>query len=158
MVYSLTGLHLTEQFEGCKLSAYQDSKGVWTIGYGHTAGVYPGMTCTLLQAEAWLQADIEWAQSRVSADVHVPLTQPENDSLVDFVFNAGTGNFEHSTLLKLINVGDMAHAADEFAKWNKAGGLVVAGLLRRRLAERVEWATGPTSPARLVCQAFQPTL
>jgi lysozyme len=140
MLYSLSGLHLTERFEGCKLVAYQDSKGVWTIGYGHTAGVRPGMTCTQAQAEAWLQQDIAWAAGRVNADVHVPLSQNEFDSLVDFVFNCGTGNFEHSTLLKLINKDDLTDAANEFAKWDEAGGTVIAGLLRRRMAEEVEWA------------------
>lgn len=137
--YSLSGLHLTEQFEGCKLVAYQDVKGVWTIGYGHTAGVYPGETCTQAQAETWLQEDIDWAVSRVNQDVHVPLTQPAFDALVDFVFNCGTGNFEHSTLLKLINTGNMTAAADEFEKWDKSGGQVVAGLLRRRLSEKAEF-------------------
>jgi len=139
MEYSRIGLHLTEQFEGCKLKAYQDSKGIWTIGYGHTAGVVPGLTCTQEIADAWLQQDIKWAEAIVNHDVKVPLTQDEFDALVDFVFNCGTGNFEHSTLLKLVNDGQFAEAAQEFQKWDRAGGLIVAGLLRRRLAEMAEW-------------------
>jgi lysozyme len=139
MQYSKSGLHLTEQFEGCKLVAYPDSKGVPTIGWGHTAGVHLGMTCTQAQAEIWLQEDIAWAASRVNADVHVPLTQPEYDALVDFTFNCGCGNFEHSTLLKLINKNDLTDAANEFEKWDKCGGVVVAGLLRRRMAEKAEF-------------------
>lgn len=135
MTYSKDGLYLTEQFEGCRLKAYQDSGLVWTIGYGHTRGVVPGMTCTQEQAEQWLAEDIAWAVGRVNEDVHVPLTQGEFDALVDFVFNCGAGNFEHSTLLKLVNAGDMEHAALEFERWDRAGGTVVAGLLRRRQTE-----------------------
>ena len=140
MTYSLSGLHLTEQFEGCKLTAYPDVKGVLTIGYGHIAGVHVGMTCTQTQAEAWLQQDIQWASDRVNVEVHISLTQPEFDSLVDFVFNCGCGNFDNSTLLKLINKDDLTDAANEFDKWDEAGGKVVAGLLRRRQAEAAMFA------------------
>jgi lysozyme len=139
MEYSKQGLQLTEQFEGVRLTAYPDVRGVWTIGYGHTAGVTPGLTCTQAQAEAWLSADVAWAVSVVNRDVHVPLTQGEFDALVDFVFNAGAGNFEHSTLLKLINKDDLTDAVREFDKWDEAGGKVVAGLLRRRMAESAEF-------------------
>lgn len=139
--YSESGLHLTEQFEGCKLAAYQDVKGIWTIGYGHTRGVYPGLTCTQQQAEQWLAEDIAWAESEVKRLVHVPLTQREFDACVDFTFNCGAGNFDHSTLLQLLNKGDMVDAANEFEKWDKCGGKVVAGLLRRRLAEKQEFQT-----------------
>lgn len=141
MTYSKYGLHMTEQFEGCKLKAYQDVKGIWTIGYGHTAGVHSGMTCTQAEADTWLQQDIQWAAGRVNADVHVQLTQGEFDALVDFVFNAGVGNFEHSTLLKLVNAEDLNDAASQFAKWDEAGGEVVAGLLRRRMAEAAEFVS-----------------
>lgn len=142
MTYSKDGLHLTEQFEGCKLEAYQDSRGIWTIGYGHTAGVHAGATCTQQQAEQWLAEDIAWAASEVNKLVHVLLTQAEFDALVDFVFNCGAGNFDHSTLLALVNKGDMKDAANEFEKWDRSGGKVVAGLLRRRDAERVMFLTG----------------
>src|SRR5258708_6178734 len=138
-VYSSNGMHLTEQFEGDRLTAYQDSKGVWTIGYGHTRGVVPGMTCTQQQADRWLAEDIAWAESEVNKLVHVPLTQQQFDALVDFTFNCGSGNFDHSTLLKLVNAGDMEHAALEFEKWDRCGGKEVAGLLRRRKAEEAEF-------------------
>jgi lysozyme len=143
--YSKTGLHLTESFEGCKLTAYQDIRkglGVWTIGYGHTAGVRPGMTCTLAQAEAWLAEDVAWAALAVNRLVHVPLSQAEFDALTDFTFNVGCGNFAHSTLLRLLNRDDRDHiqaAAAEFDRWDKDGGKVVAGLLRRRKAEETEF-------------------
>ena len=101
MKYSKAGLALTESFEGCRLQAYQDSKGVWTIGYGHTAGVHSGMTGTQDLANQWLAQDVQWAESAVNANVHVALTQPEFDALVDFVFNAGSGNFRASWRVKL---------------------------------------------------------
>ncbi|VVB51679.1 Phage lysozyme [uncultured archaeon] len=139
MQYSKSGLQLTESFEGCKLVAYQDSVGRWTIGFGHTAGVQPGDTCTLEQAEAMLAADTAWAQAFVNHIVKMQLTQGEFDALVDFTFNLGSGNFSHSTLLTLVNQGNFSAAANEFQKWDKAGGVVVAGLLRRRVAEQNEF-------------------
>jgi lysozyme len=135
-----TGLMLTEQFEGCSLTAYQDVKGVWTIGYGHTAGVTPGMTCTQEQAAEWLQADIQWAATTVSNLVLVPLTQNEFNALVDFVFNVGSGNFSGSTMLVLLNQGDYAGAAAQFQRWDLAGGQVIQGLLNRRIAEENEFS------------------
>lgn len=141
MIYSKTGLHLTERFEGCRLVAYQDSRGIWTIGYGHTAGVHAGMTCSPPQAEAWLLSDVAWAEREVNRLVHVPLTQSEFDSLVDFTFNCGAGNFEHSSLLRLLNEHDLARAAEEFEKWDRAGGVPLPGLLRRRKAEAAEFLT-----------------
>lgn len=135
MTYSEDGLHLTEQFEGCKLDAYQDSVGVATIGYGHTRNVTMGMTCTQEQAEQWLQEDVQSAADAVNRLVTVELTQQEFDALVDFTFNLGAGNLQSSTLLRLLNSGDYTGAAAEFQKWDKAGGQVLAGLLRRRQAE-----------------------
>ncbi|WP_321921725.1 lysozyme [Burkholderia sp. BCC1998] len=139
MNYSLTGKQLTEQFEGCELTAYQDQVGVWTIGYGHTAGVAPGMTCTQDQAAAWLDQDVQWAVNVVNHAVTVPVTQGEFDAMVDFVFNLGSGNFESSTLLKLLNSGNYDGAAAQFPRWDLAGGKVSAGLLRRRMAEQAEF-------------------
>jgi lysozyme len=135
MEYSLDGLHLTESFEGCRLDAYLDSVGVPTIGYGHTHGVTLGMTCTQDQAEQWLQQDIQVAAEAVNRMVTVTLTQQEFDALVDFTFNLGTGSLQKSTLLRLLNAGDYKGAATEFDKWDKAGGKVMAGLLRRRQSE-----------------------
>jgi lysozyme len=137
MRYSKTGLSLTEKFEGCRLSAYQDQVGVWTIGYGHTRNVHKGDTCTQEQAEQWLLADIALAEDDVNTHVLLPeLTQGEFDALVDFAFNLGCDALNKSTLLRLLNHNDKAHAALEFEKWDHAGGKVVAGLLRRRLEEK----------------------
>ena len=136
MVYSLDGLHLTESFEGCKLVAYRDVKGVLTIGYGHTGvEVFPGMTITQAEAENFLASDIIWASNFVNRNVTVPLTQHQFDALVDLTFNIGVGNFLHSTLLKLINAGAPASAALQFASWCQSGGKYIAGLARRRKAE-----------------------
>lgn len=143
MTYSKTGIQLTEQFEGCRLTAYQDQVGRWTIGYGHTAGVKPGDTCSMQQAEVMLYADIAWAVTFVNHVVTIPsLTQGEFDALVDFTFNLGSGSLQHSSLLSLVNQGNFEAAAQEFDKWDHAGGQVVAGLLRRRQAEENEFNGG----------------
>jgi lysozyme len=98
-----------------------------------------GLSCTQAVADAWLQQDIKWAEARVNTDVTVTLTQGEFAACVDFVFNCGTGNFEHSTLLKLNNADDLSDAVKQFEAWNKCDGSVVAGLLRRRAAETAEF-------------------
>lgn len=139
LTYSRDGLHLTEQFEGCRLVAYQDVKGVWTIGYGHTRGVYPGQTITQAQAEAFLLEDVQAAAAAVNRLVTVQLTQHEFDALVDFVFNAGATAFSTSTLLRRLNASSFVAAANEFERWDMCGGQHVAGLLRRRLAEKAEF-------------------
>lgn len=127
---------LEEEFEGCPLVSYQDQGGKWTIAYGHTLGVYPGMTCTHEQAIFWLQQDVQAAFSTVSQLVTVPLTEYEVNAISDFVFNVGAGNFRSSTFLRQINQSDYAGAAEELVKWDLVQGKVVAGLLRRRQAER----------------------
>lgn len=139
MQYSGDGLALTEGFEGCKLTAYQDPGGVWTNGYGNTHGVIPGSTITQAQAIIDLRANVQNAVNTVNRLVTIKLTQGEFDALVDFVFNAGPGNFAESTLLKLLNAGDYHHAALEFDKWDRCNGKVLAGLLRRRQAEEDEF-------------------
>lgn len=135
MTYSQNGMHLTESFESCRLMAYLDSVGVPTIGWGHTNSVHMGMTCSQEQADQWLQEDIQSSVNAVNSMVKVQLTQQEFDALVDFTFNLGAGNLQHSTLLRLLNAGDYSSAAAEFDKWDRAGGKVMAGLLRRRESE-----------------------
>jgi lysozyme len=136
MSYSLSGLHLTESFESCKLTAYQDIKGIWTIGWGHVGPeVVPGLTWTQQQADDALMLDIQWASRVVNTLVHISLTQPEFDALTDFVFNVGSGNFATSTMLHLLNAHCLVAAAQQFDSWSHASGKVVAGLLRRREAE-----------------------
>lgn len=135
MEYSRKGLDLTERSEGLRLQAYQDSVGVWTIGYGHTKGVRKGDVITREAAEAFLIADIQDAVHDVGRLVKCPITQGQFDALVDFDFNLGGANLAKSTLLKLLNSGDYEGAGKEFQKWNRAGGKVLAGLTARRLEE-----------------------
>ena len=137
--YTKDGAALTEQFEGCKLEAYQDQVGVWTIGYGHTEGVYSGQVITQDEAENFVVEDVQKCVHAINRDVKVELTQDEFNALVDFSFNLGIGALEHSTLWKLVQEGDFDAAANQFVKWDRAGGKEVAGLIRRRLAEKAEF-------------------
>ena len=134
MTPSQSCVDLVKSFEGCKLEAYRDIGGVWTIGYGHTRGVYAGMAITPAQAEQLLDEDLDETAGYVTAAVHVPLTQPQFDALVSFAFNVK--GWRGSTLLKLVNAREYAAAAEEFHKWDHVGKAEVAGLLRRRDAEQ----------------------
>jgi lysozyme len=125
------GLNLTEQSEGCRLKAYQDTGGVWTIGYGHTKGVYPGQVITQAQAEALLKLDIAYAEKCVN-DHALPCTQGQFDALVDFVFNVGPSQFLNSHLYAYHKAGEYNKAAAEFSKWKFDNGKVVLGLVKRR--------------------------
>lgn len=143
MTYSERGLDLTRSFEGCRFRAYRDGGGVWTIGYGHTKGVREGQECDMAQAVAWLRQDVQEAVSAVRDAVNVPLTQVQFDALVDFVFNVGAEAFRGSTLLRRLNAGNYAGAADQFERWNKDNGVVVPGLMRRRKAEADLFRSAP---------------
>ncbi len=141
MQTSEKGIALIKQFEGCKLTAYQDSVGVWTIGYGWTQPVEgkpirAGMTIKQETAERLLKTGLVSYESDLSRLVKVGLTQGQFDALVSFTYNLGARSLSTSTLLRKLNAGDYAGAADEFLRWNKAGGKVLKGLTRRREAER----------------------
>ena len=138
---SKTGIDLISSFEGIRLNAYDDGVGVWTIGIGTT--VYPngvkvkkGDKCTLEQAKEYFAHDLKRFESSVNKLVKVPLSQNQFDALVSLTYNIGSGAFNNSTLLKKLNKGDYQGAADQFLVWNKAGGKVLKGLVRRREAER----------------------
>lgn len=134
--YSANGLALTEKFEGLRLDAYQDTAGVWTIGYGHTGpDVQPSLTITQEQAEILLAADIAWAAACVNKAVKSAINQNQFDALVDFTFNLGCASLVQSTLLHLVNTGDFTAAAQQFLRWNKACGQPLKGLTLRRQAE-----------------------
>ncbi len=135
MKHSQNVLQLTEKFEGCKYRAYQDSGGVWTIGFGHTRGVFQDMVCTVVQAIDWLIEDYKIAEDAVNHLVLPQLNQDEFDALCDFVFNVGATNFLHSTLLKMLNLKDYKGAAGQLLVWDHCDGKVLAGLLARRVAE-----------------------
>ncbi|EPH9701167.1 lysozyme [Escherichia coli] len=141
MQTSEKGIAVIKQFEGCKLTAYQDSVGVWTIGYGWTQPVdgkpiRAGMTIKQETAERLLKTGLVSYESDVSRLVKVGVTQGQFDALVSFTYNLGSRSLSTSTLLRKLNAGDYAGAADEFLRWNKAGGKVLNGLTRRREAER----------------------
>lgn len=141
------GIALIKDFEGLQLSAYQDSGGVWTIGYGCTAGVVQGMTCTAEQAEEWLRRDIEESEQLLVHACPVALNENQFSALVSFCFNVGMGKkgvkdgFHElrgggpSTMLKCLLAGNYDGAADEFPKWRYVAGRPSVGILRRRLAE-----------------------
>lgn len=138
------GIALIKEFEGLRLTAYRCAADVWTIGYGHTAGVKNGDTITAGEAEALLINDIASSEQAVSQAVTAPLNQSRFDALVSLVFNIGQGNFRRSTLLKKLNNLDYTGASDEFLRWTHAGGKVVPGLVRRREAEKALFdASGP---------------
>jgi len=130
-------LKAREQFRPCAFKPTRKDR--WTLGYGHTAGVKPGDTCTLEQGDALLQRDVAWAVEAVNRAVTVPLTQPQFDALVSFVYNVGAPNFFTSTLLRKLDAADYVGAAAEFAKWNHQDGEVVDGLTVRREQERTRF-------------------
>ena len=145
---NLEGFKLLTTFEGCKLKAYDDGAGVWTIGYGHTQGVFRGMIITQAQADDWLREDLEKFESYVTDAVSVKLTDNQFSALVCFCFNVGPGKdgFGGSTLLKLLNTGDYQGAANQFPRWNKVNRKPWLGLTRRRLAERALFLDAPWQP------------
>ena len=159
------GLNLIKSFEGLldgdpstvNLDPYIDPVGIWTIGWGHAIsvggsflkgsenkararGLYPG-GITREQAEVLLRADLMDTCRDVTAAVSVPLTDNQFGALVSFTFNLGIGNLKKSTLLRLVNAGDFVNAAQEFKKWNRAGGHVLSGLTKRRAAEATLFQT-----------------
>lgn len=151
MITSQTGIDLITEFEGLKLTAYQDIAGVWTIGYGHTETAREGMTITERQAEELLLRDLASREERLNkwADKHdVDLHQTEFDALMSFIYNVGFAGFRRSTAARRIVRGDREGAAEALLWWNKAtvnGALTeVAGLTRRRDAERALFLSAPS--------------
>jgi lysozyme len=129
-------------FEKFRPTAYKPTrKDVWTIGYGHTKGVREGDTCTMAEAELFLEQDVAWFASEVSELVHAALTQNQYDALVSLCFNIGVGAFSGSTLLKKLNVMDYVGASAEFPKWDRQAGEVLGGLLTRREAEALHFSS-----------------
>lgn len=131
------GLDLIVQFEGCSLTAYRDIVGILTIGFGHVGkNVVEGMSITQDEADAILAADIEHFL-KLLKPMLPPLSDNEFCAVLSLVFNIGLGHFSGSTLLRLLKAGaPKEDIANEFPKWCKAGGQVIEGLLRRRLAEK----------------------
>lgn len=138
---SPNGRAFIEAFEGLYLHDYDDGTGVITIGYGHTnlAGVPPkvfkGQTITAGQADAILGADLAAVEKNVAKCIKVPMTQAQFDALVSFDFN--TGDLAKSSIDDKFNAGNPTGAMDSLLQYDHAGGRVMAGLTRRRQAERL---------------------
>ena len=157
-------VELIKAFEGIpdgdpstvNIDAYLDPVGLWTIGWGHAIpfkgewlrgapnkvvarALFPG-GITRAQAEALLRGDLIDTAANVARLVSVPISDSQFGALVAFAFNVGTGALGKSTLLRKLNAGDVAGAADQFPVWNKGriGGVLkeLPGLTRRRRAER----------------------
>lgn len=134
--YSDAGYALTKEFEACRLAAYKDQGGIWTIGYGHTwPEVKDGLIITQAQADDLLEADIASAVGCVRRLVKSAIHQNQFDALVDFTFNLGCSSVAGSTLLRYVNEGRFEEAGVEFLRWDHVHGAVVKGLARRRQAE-----------------------
>jgi len=141
---SAAGRKAITEREGNVLTAYQDSVGIWTIGVGHTSAaglpkVVKGLKITAAESDEILSRDLKTFEDGVRAAVGVPLIQNEFDALVSLAFNIGVGAFSKSTLVKKLNAGDRAGAADQFLVWNKAGGKTLKGLTTRRQSERKQF-------------------
>jgi lysozyme len=137
---------LTQASEGCQLKAYPDpgSGGVpYTCGWGSTGpDVTASTVWTQQEADNRLRVDLVAFGYQVDSAVTVPLSAQQKAALVDFTYNVGFGNLKSSTLLKKLNAGDYAGAADQFPLWNKAAGKVMSGLVTRRARERDLFLTG----------------
>jgi lysozyme len=133
---------LIAKFEGLELKAYQDSAGIWTIGYGNTRNPYTGLPIkkgdkiTKKEALDWLRITVAAAEGEVKRLVKVPINNNQQLALASLLFNIGAGAFARSTLLRLLNSGaDKATVAAQFLRWNKVKGKEVLGLTRRRKEE-----------------------
>lgn len=136
-------IDMIRESEGLRLEAYLPTPNdVWTIGYGHTKNVARGDRITKDQAEALLRQDLAWVESTIHKNVKVPLNQNQFDALASLIYNIGSGAFASSTVLKRLNKGDYAGAADAFLMWNKQRNRTTGqmeelrGLTKRRKKER----------------------
>ena len=148
LALSASGLALIKSFEGRKLKAYRDVKGVPTIGYGHTLNVKMGQEITAEQAEELLKQDVkhfEDGMNQLLSEMGVQVTQNQFDALVSLAFNIGMRAFAKSTLAKLLytmHQDDQASiyaVADQFLRWKYSGGKEYTGLLERRKKERMHF-------------------
>ena len=135
MKISQEGLSLIKKFEGCELEAYKCAAGVWTIGYGSTKGVKEGDTLTKEETDNLLLHEMDEYEGYVLESVEMPLSQHQFDAIVSWTFNLGPSNLKASTMLKVLNKGNYEDVPAQIKRWNKAGGKVLEGLIRRREAE-----------------------
>ena len=138
---------LVKEFEGFEAKAYKCPAGVWTIGYGTTAaagvGIVPeaGMVIGKTEAEGYLHAALEKFSQQIAPAIKAPINENEFGAFVSLAYNIGAGAFKKSSALRHFNAGDKGKAADALTMWNKVGGKVLAGLVRRRTAERALFLT-----------------
>ena len=157
MKISAIGIELIKHFESClepagngMFQAYADPAHGWkvpTIGWGTIqypdgSKVMRGDLISQKRADELLAWEVEQKTKGVSELVTICLNDGELGAVVSFAYNCGLGNLAKSTLLRKLNQGDKSGAAREFGKWTKAGGRVLAGLVRRRKAERYLFETG----------------
>jgi len=135
------GVALIKSFEGLHLTPYLCPARVWTIGYGHSRTVRAGMKITSAEADQLLDDDLRLVERAVQRLATVPLNDNQFSALVSFTFNVGIGNFEDSTLLRLLNRGWYEQVPAQLMRWNRAGGEILGGLSRRRAAEGRLWNT-----------------
>ena len=128
------------EFESLRLTSYKDSVGVWTTGVGHTNGVRQGQAITKEQAMTLLKGDLLPCENFVNSIKEID-TQGKFDALVDFAFNLGIEALRKSTLLKLILAkAEESDIKNQFLRWNKAGGRVLSGLVKRRNWEAMRYS------------------
>lgn len=131
------GIKLIQSFESCKLNSYQDIKGIWTIGWGHVDYfIGPGQTITQQQADDLFQKDLDKFNEGVTNLITANINDNQFSALVSFSFNLGLHNLKDSHLLIYTNNSQFDLASNEFPKWDHSNGIVIPGLLRRRLAEQ----------------------
>lgn len=139
MQTSKVGREFIKGFEQLHLKAYPDpgtGGKPWTIGWGHTKGVKQGDRITQEQAEQFFSDELAVFELTVNSVIKRPMTQNQFDAMVSLAFNIGGAAFADSTLVKKFNAGDIQGTADQFPRWNRSGGSVLNGLVRRRTAER----------------------
>lgn len=136
----MNAIDLIKQFEGFRPEAYQDSVGVWTIGYGTTIinnqPVKQGMIITQDQALQLVQQEVNKLWSKIESILKVKINDNQMNALVDFAYNLGFGSLKNSTLMRLVNESKFDEAANQFPRWVYAGGKVLPGLVKRREAEK----------------------
>jgi|TARA_R100001530_G_scaffold130055_1_gene100735 lysozyme len=135
MKISQEGIALIKKFEGCELEAYKCPAGVWTIGYGHTKDVKEGDVINKDEANYLLEEEMIEYEGYINDMVDVPLEQNQFDALTSWVYNLGSSNLMSSTMLTLLNESKYNEIPQQIKRWNKAGGKVLDGLVKRREAE-----------------------
>lgn len=147
MKASGNAIALIKHFEGLRLKAYQDVRGVWTIGWGHTGDDIEGpRVITRSEAERLLVDDLTYHERKLFKFLLKKPQQHEFDAMLSWMFNVGDGAAQKSTLIRMYNLGQTKEASAEFLRWNKIrrGGKIqaVAGLTARRQVERELFLTG----------------